>query len=89
MESSGVPCPGAPTLIGGTTVLAPLPRLYRLLVLASVLTVCIGAGVWLARSYDLPFGGVLVGTSAGLLIAFAVLHDFRGRTRPTRVPRRR
>jgi ABC-type Mn2+/Zn2+ transport system permease subunit len=68
-------------------VLAPLPRLYRLIVLASLLAVCIVAGISLARYYDLPLGGLLVGSAAGVLLAFATLHDFHRRN-SSRVPHR-
>ena len=69
-------------------MLAPLPRLYRLVVMASVLVLGIGSGVWLARTWDFPLGGLLVGTAAGLLAAFLLVHDFHGRARSSRVPRR-
>ena len=68
-------------------MLAPLPRLYRLIVVASLLAVCIVSGISLARYHDLPLGGLLVGSAAGLLLAFAALHDFHRRS-GVRVPRR-
>jgi hypothetical protein len=57
-------------------MLAPLPRLYRWLVLAVLLVGSLTAGVWLAQARDFPFGGLLVGSVAGLALAFAALHDF-------------
>lgn len=61
--------------------MGPLPALYRLLTAGLVLLLSVVAGVWLARSYDLPLGGVGVGLGAGSLLAFLLVHDFR-RTRP-------
>ena len=71
----------------------PLPQLYRFLVVAFAILVFIGGGVWLAHAFDvpLPFGGVLGGTAAGALIAYALVHDFshRSEPRPLRIHRRR
>jgi multisubunit Na+/H+ antiporter MnhE subunit len=69
-------------------LLAPLPRLYRIIVVASVLVVGIVAGVWVAQSYALPTGGLLVGTGAGLVVAYLLTHDFHQRPRPVRIHRR-
>lgn len=74
-------------------MIGPLPQLYRLLVITSVILLFTGAGVWLALVLEvpLPFGGVLGGTAAGVLIAFALVHDFshRAESRPLRLHRRR
>jgi hypothetical protein len=69
-------------------LLAPLPRLYRFVLIAVVLALGIGAGAWLAQLTDLPAGGVLVGSVAGLLIAYLLVHDFHHAPRPARVQRR-
>lgn len=70
-------------------MLGPLPRLYRSLVAATALLVFIGYGIVLSQVLPLPFGGVLAGTAAGLLIAFALVHDFHHRPRqPSRAARR-
>jgi peptidoglycan/LPS O-acetylase OafA/YrhL len=70
-------------------LLAPLPRLYRIVVVAVVLALGIGAGVWLTQSWDLPAGGFVVGCLAGLVIAYLLVHDFhRPQPRTARVTRR-
>jgi hypothetical protein len=63
-------------------VIGPLPRIYRILVIAGVLLLSVAGGLWLAHSLvlDLPFRGLLIGLAFGVLIAFALVHDFsRGR----------
>ena len=71
----------------------PLPRIYRILVIAGALLLSVGGGVWLADSLALalPFRGVLLGMAFGVIVAFALVHDFsRGRqARPLRIARRR
>ena len=76
----------------GFSVLAPLPRLHRLVVVAIALLAAIAAGLFLASavpSVPLPVGGVLVGTVAGCLVAFLLVHDFGPAVRPVRVRRPR
>lgn len=68
--------------------MGPLPQLYRYLVAALALLVSLAGGVWLAGRLDLPLGGFGVGLGAGCLLAFVLVHDFRGE-RDTRVDRRR
>jgi hypothetical protein len=68
-------------------VLAPLPRLYRWLVLVVLLLGSLLSGVWLAQVRDFPFGGLLVGTVAGIALGFAALHDFHRRPHQERVRR--
>lgn len=68
--------------------MGPLPQLYRYLIAGLVVLLCLGSGVWLAQELELPLGGIGVGLGAGSLLAFVLVHDF-GRTRPTRVTRRR
>ena len=70
-------------------MLAPLPRLYRIIVVAIVVALGIAGGVWLAPQVALPAGGLLVGTVGGVLVAFLLIHDFHQQPRPARVPRRR
>ncbi len=71
----------------------PLPRMYRILVIAGALLLCVAGGAWLAYSFalELPFGGVFLGVAFGVLIAFALVHDFSQgrRAGPMRVIRRR
>ena len=71
-------------------MLGPLPRLYRSLVAAVALLVFIGCGIVLAQVLPLPFGGVVVGSAVGLLIAFVLVHDFHHhrRAQPSRAVRR-
>jgi hypothetical protein len=80
---------GRAVLNGGFPLLAPLPRLYRIVLFLVVLCLGIGSGVVLTSSLDLPAGGVLVGTAAGLAVAYLLVHDFHHAPRPARVPRRR
>ena len=68
-------------------MLAPLPRLYRWLVLVVLLVGSLAAGVLLAQTRDFPLGGLLIGTLAGLALAFAALHDFHRRPHEQRVRR--
>lgn len=67
-------------------MLGPLPKLYRSLVATVAFVVFIAAGVWLAQMLPLPVGGlVVIGSVAGVLIAFVLVHDFHQRqTRPAR-----
>lgn len=72
-------------------MLAPLPRLYRLLLTLVVLGLGLLAGVVAAQIWGLhlPLGGLLVGSAAGLAIGFLLVHDFHHQPRPVRVTRRR
>ena len=61
--------------------MGPLPRLYKLIVVLVALALCLAAGVWVAGHLSLPLGGVGVGLSVGVLLAFLATRDFaRGRT---------
>jgi hypothetical protein len=60
-----------------------------MVVVVSVLLVGVVAGIWVAQLYSLPAGGLLVGTGAGLVVAFLLTHDFHHQPRPVRVQRRR
>ena len=73
-------------------LLAPLPRLHRILVLAAVLVAAIGGGLLLAYAVPalpLPTGGLLLGSALGLAAGFLLVHDFHPAPRPVRVQRRR
>lgn len=77
-----------------------LPVLHQVLIVAIGLAVGIVAGVWIAHFTSLRLAlsaGGFLGGVAGLLLAFAILHDFhephdpggsQRRTRPVRVRRR-
>jgi hypothetical protein len=71
-------------------VFGPLPRIYRVLVIAGAFLLSVAGGVWLAHSLGLA-RGVLVGAAFGGLLGFALVHDFSQgqRARPLRVIRRR
>ena len=68
-------------------MLGPLPALHRLLVVGVVLAVGVCSGAWIAHYTPVqvaaPAGAVL-GAAAGVLAAFALVHDFS-----TRSPRQR
>lgn len=70
--------------------MGPLPQLYKLLVAALLVLLCLGAGLWLAGYYELPLAGAGVGIAAGCALAWLMTHDFRrNRQRTVRVTRRR
>ena len=76
---------------GGPAVLGPLPRLHRLLLIATVLVVGIASGAWIAMFTPLPVAvtaGAMVGAVAGLLLGYLLVHDFSQPTRSLRVHRR-
>ncbi|GAB3783205.1 hypothetical protein [Nocardioides ungokensis] len=69
----------------------PLPRLHRLLLVATALLVGVGSGAWIAWSTAMPLAasaGAVIGALAGLLLAYALVHDFHARARGARVARR-
>jgi len=68
--------------------MGPLPQLHRLLIVGVIVLLSLGAGIWLAQHFDLPIGGIGVGLGAGSVLAFVLVHDFRG-PRAERVTRRR
>jgi xanthine/uracil permease len=75
----------------GPAVLGPLPRLHRLLLIATVLVVGIASGAWIALFTPLPVAvtaGAMVGAVAGLLLGYLLVHDFSQPTRSLRVHRR-
>ncbi len=68
----------------------PLPQLHRLLLVAAALLVGVASGAWLAHFTALPVAasaGALIGAVAGVLLAYALVHDFHDRARPVRVRR--
>lgn len=77
----------------GFTVFGPLPRIYRIIVVAGALVLSVAGGAWLAHSLalPLPFRGLLVGAAVGALVAFVLIHDFSPRRQPgaVRADRRR
>jgi hypothetical protein len=69
----------------------PLPPLYRWRTVVVAVLVFIAAGAWLAHATPVPLVvtlGALLGGLAGVLVAFALLHDFSHRPRTVRVRRR-
>jgi xanthine/uracil permease len=75
----------------GPAVLGPLPRLHRLLLIATVLVVGIASGAWIALFTPLPVAataGAAVGAVAGLLLGYLLVHDFSQSARTVRVHRR-
>jgi hypothetical protein len=77
---------------GGTTLLGPLPRLHRLVLVA--ISICSGvlAGAWIAHATPLPVAvsmGALAGGLLGPLVAYALVHTSPAEPRPIRVTRRR
>lgn len=72
-----------------TTVFGPLPRMHRLLVIATALVVGMLSGIWLVAVVGAPVligAGIGWGLLAGLLLNYVLLHDFHDR-RPVRVRR--
>jgi hypothetical protein len=57
----------------------PLPVLHRVALVVGVLAVWIGLGLWSGLMPDLPVSvgpGILLGTIAGVLTAYVLVHDF-------------
>jgi hypothetical protein len=75
----------------GVPMLAPLPRLHRVVLTLLVLALGISGGVAAAQvwGFSLPVGGLLVGSLAGLGMGYLLVHDFHHEPRPARVLRRR
>ena len=68
----------------------PLPKLHRLLVIATALLVGVLSGVWLVSATGLStliYAGMGWGLLAGLLLNYVLLHDFHHQARPVRVRR--
>lgn len=72
-------------------MLAPLPARYRHLVVVTVLVTGMALGAWASQLSAVPTRvavGALVGAVAGLLAAYALVHDF-SEPRSSRVHTRR
>ena len=71
-------------------MLAPLPRLYRVVLTLLVLGLGLAGGVVVAQAWNLsfPLGGLVVGSAAGLAIGFLLVHDFHRPARAVRVRHR-
>jgi hypothetical protein len=74
---------------GRLLVLGPLPKLYRLVLATVSVVVFVAAGLWLGEEADplTPPLGAVLGVMAGVLVAWAMVHDFHDRARPLRVRR--
>ncbi|MCW2766399.1 MAG: hypothetical protein JWO11_2358 [Nocardioides sp.] len=73
-------------------MLAPLPRLYRDIVVVTVLIIGVASGIWITQATSLSAvagAGALFGAAAGLIAAYVVVHDFSHRARGTRIARHR
>lgn len=60
-------------------MLGPLPTKYRLILVLVAVAGGLATGAWLAWSIPAPivvWSGALVGTAAGLVAAYALIHDF-------------
>jgi xanthine/uracil permease len=71
-------------------VFGPLPRLHRMVVVATALAAGILSGVWLTQLIAGPAliaAGIGWGLLAGLLLDFVLLHDFQQHPRHSRVRR--
>ncbi|WP_156411385.1 hypothetical protein [Nocardioides sp. Soil805] len=65
--------------------------LHRLAIVVGALAVWIGLGLWSGLMPDVPMSvgpGLLIGTVAGVVTAWVLLHDFHGST-PAATQRRR
>lgn len=78
----------------GALVLGPLPRLYSLLILATLLASGVGLGAWLGFHDETPVvvtTGIAIGVALAGFTSWLLLHDFRHRSssqQPARVRRR-
>jgi hypothetical protein len=57
----------------------PLPVLHRIVLVIGALVVWIGLGLWSGLMPDMPMSvgpGILLGTVAGVVTAYVLLHDF-------------
>lgn len=94
MKTSARPDPESPRLVrrGDILVLGPLPPLYRMLMITTVLVVGIAAGAWIvhfAAPAVAATAGAGFGAIAGLLVGVVLVHDFsHHQHRPVRVLRR-
>jgi len=75
----------------GVHVFGPLPQLHRLALVATALLVGVASGAWLAHFTAVPVAvsaGAVIGAFAGILLGYALVHDFHAHARPVRVTRR-
>jgi hypothetical protein len=75
-----------------TTVLGPLPKLYRVIVSVATLVVFVAVGVWAA--FRLPYPqlvsvGASVGLGLGVVCAYLLVHQWHASVQPRHVRRRR
>jgi uncharacterized membrane protein len=72
-------------------VFGPLPRLYRVVLMATAILFFVVAGLWLAEITVVPAlaAGLAIGAAAGVVAAYLLVHDFQHTPRPARIPRRR
>jgi membrane associated rhomboid family serine protease len=60
-------------------VFGPLPQFHRMLVVLTTLVAAVLSGAWIAHFSPLPVAavaGAAWGAVAGLLLAYALVHDF-------------
>ncbi len=56
----------------------PLPTLYRIVIVVTLLVICAAAGAWLGASPSLPFlfgSGLVGGAVVGGVLAYALLRQ--------------
>ena len=71
-------------------MLGPLPTMYRIVVIACTLVVCMGVGAWVASRLsdaNLAAQGAWVGAGFGAVLALLLVHDV-DRSGPRAVPAR-
>ncbi len=59
-------------------MLGPLPRLYRSLIVVTIVALGVAAGAWVAYMTALPVAasvGAWLGAAAAALVAYAVVHE--------------
>lgn len=76
----------------GFAVLGPLPRMYRIIVVAAAVLLFVGAGALAA--YTLPYpilvsAGASVGLAVGAIAAYLLVHPHESAAQPARPRRRR
>lgn len=71
-------------------MLAPLPRLHRVVLTLLVLGLGLAGGAAAAQVWELsfPLGGLAVGSGAGLAVGFLLVHDFHHHATPVPRPAR-
>ncbi|MCW2798153.1 hypothetical protein [Nocardioides sp.] len=73
-------------------MLAPLPRLYRDLVVVAALIVGVVSGIWITQVTSVSLvaeAGALLGALAGIVAAYVLVHDFSHSARSARIARHR